>query len=125
MRLLIDENLSFRIAQQLQDAGHDAVHVTAVGLDDTDDHVILAWAASERRVVVTADADFSEMVALAEAEGPSVMQLRSADHLVPAEQAVLIIAAIGEAEEDLEAGAVASVRPGQLRVRLLPIQRDR
>lgn len=42
MRLLIDENLSYRIAEQLQGAGHDAVHVTAVGLDDTDDDVILA-----------------------------------------------------------------------------------
>lgn len=125
MRLLVDENLSYRIAGQLQDAGHDAIHVGAVGLDGTDDDVILAWAAREHRVVVTADADFSEMVALAGADGPSVIQLRSSDHLIPSEQAALIIAAISEAAEDLEAGAVASVRPDRIRIRLLPIQRDR
>jgi predicted nuclease of predicted toxin-antitoxin system len=32
MRLLVDENLSIRIAARLGDAGHDAVHVTTVGL---------------------------------------------------------------------------------------------
>lgn len=37
MRLLVDENLSYRIAEQLSRAGHDAVHVSEVGLNDTDE----------------------------------------------------------------------------------------
>jgi predicted nuclease of predicted toxin-antitoxin system len=32
MKLLVDENLSGRVAITLRDAGHDAVHVTTVGL---------------------------------------------------------------------------------------------
>lgn len=123
MRLLLDENLSYRIVPQLEEAGHDAVHVSSVGLDDTDDDVILPWAEREGRVVVTADADFSEMLALAGATGPSVIQLRSADHFTPSEQGDLILAALDEVARDLEVGAVVSVRPGGVRIRHLPIQR--
>ena len=46
MRLLIDENLSVHIAARLGEAGHDAAHVTTVGLGSTDDAVILKSAAA-------------------------------------------------------------------------------
>ena len=45
MRLLVDENLSVHIAARLGEAGHDAAHVTTVGLGSTDDAVILKSAA--------------------------------------------------------------------------------
>ena len=35
MRLLLDENLPPRVARMLQQAGHDAAHVTEVGLGNT------------------------------------------------------------------------------------------
>ena len=41
MRLLVDENLSIRVARRLSDIGYDVVHVTEVGLGNTDDPVIL------------------------------------------------------------------------------------
>lgn len=121
MRLLVDENLSYRVAEQLSQAGHDAVHVSDVGLNDTDDDVIFPWALREERVVITSDADFSGMLALSSAVGPSVMLLRSSDHLTPAEQGDLILATLAEIATELQSGAVASIRPGRLRVRALPI----
>ena len=121
MRLLLDQNLSFRIARHLQQAGHDAVHVDDVGLDDTDDPVILAWAERHQRTVVTADADFSEMLALAGASAPSVVHLRSADHLTPDQQAHLLLQVLKQIGNELEAGAVASVRPDRVRIRPLPV----
>jgi predicted nuclease of predicted toxin-antitoxin system len=75
MRLLIDENLSIRVARRLANAGHDVAHVTEVGLANTDDPVILDWAADQRRVVVTADADFGSLLALGAATRPSVVLL--------------------------------------------------
>lgn len=44
MNLLVDENLSIRVVALLRHAGHDAVHVTAVGLGSADDKVILSAA---------------------------------------------------------------------------------
>lgn len=90
MRLLLDENLSYRIAAWLAERGHDAVHVRDVGLNDTDDHVIFQWAEREDRIVVTSDADLGTMLALSGAAGPSVVLLRSPDHLTPMEQSDLI-----------------------------------
>ncbi len=87
MWLLVDQNLSVRIAARLGEAGHDAVHVTSAGLGSTDDAVILEAAACERPVVLTAEADFSTMLALQERSHPSVLMLRSSDHLTPDEQA--------------------------------------
>jgi predicted nuclease of predicted toxin-antitoxin system len=66
MKLLVDENLSVRVASTLRDAGHDAVHVTSVGLANTD-----------------TDADFGALLALRGDRRPSVLMLRSSDRLTP------------------------------------------
>ncbi|MEX2291203.1 MAG: DUF5615 family PIN-like protein [Mycobacteriales bacterium] len=64
MKLLVDENLSVRVASALRDAGHDTVHVTSFGLANTEDDVILRSAADDGRIIVTADADFGALLAL-------------------------------------------------------------
>jgi predicted nuclease of predicted toxin-antitoxin system len=121
MRLLVDENLSVRIAARLGDVGHDAVHVTSVGLGSTDDAVILEAAAESGQVVLTADADFSTMLALQGRSQPSVLMLRSSDHLTPDEQADLILRTLEQVGSELEDGAVASVTSERIRIRTLPI----
>lgn len=121
MRLLIDENLSARIVGTLQEAGHDAVHVTAAGLANTDDPIVLDAAASDGRVVVTADTDFGALLASRGASSPSVLMLRSADHLTPDEQAQLIVAVLAQVGTELDRGAIASASSGRIRLRNLPI----
>lgn len=124
MKLLVDENLSVRVASMLRDAGHDAVHVTTVGLANTDDDVILRWAADDGRIIVTADADFGALLALRRDRRPSVLMLRSSDRLTPDQQGELILATLAKVGDDLDAGAVASVTPERIRVRTLPITAD-
>jgi predicted nuclease of predicted toxin-antitoxin system len=121
MKLLVDENLSARVAAMLRDGGHDAVHVTAVGLGSTGDEGILRAAADDGSIVVTADADFGALLALRGDRRPSVLMLRSSDHLTPQQQAQLIIAALERIPSELDEGAVASVTPERIRLRLLPI----
>jgi predicted nuclease of predicted toxin-antitoxin system len=55
VRLLVDANLSVRVAQRLRKAGHDASHVDDHGLLEADDNAIMAFAAQESAVVVSAD----------------------------------------------------------------------
>ncbi len=77
MMLLVEENLPVRVARRLVDHGHDVVHVTDVGLGNTDDPEIFDWAAAQDRVVVTCDADFGGLLALGGATRSSVVLLRS------------------------------------------------
>lgn len=121
MRLLLDENLSPRVGRALEQAGHDVVHVTEVGLGNTDDADILDAAADGGRAVVTADTDFGAPLAARGTSSPSVVMLRSSDHLTPDEQARLIGIVLTRVGDDLEDGAIASVTPERIRLRNLPI----
>lgn len=125
MKLLLDANLSPRVARLLKEEGHDAIHVADVGLLTATDPVILRAAAKEGRVLLTADSDFGALLALGSLASPSVLLLRSADHLRPAEQAELIAANLPRIAEDLEKGAIASLTRDRLRVRELPISGER
>ena len=54
-----------------------------IGLLTAPDHAILAHAASGALVIISADTDFGELLAVSGATRPSVVLLRSADHLTP------------------------------------------
>jgi predicted nuclease of predicted toxin-antitoxin system len=123
MRFLVDASLSPVVAAALRDAGHDAVHVVDLGLVTADDDRILGRAAQDDRVILTADADFGALLAIGGLAKPSVVLLRSADHLGPQGQAALVLANLSQLASDLEAGAVASISRGSVRVRNLPVER--
>lgn len=63
MRFLVDQCLSAQVAHALRGAGHDAVQVGANGLSRADDAQVLARAAAEDRVLVSADTDFGGLLA--------------------------------------------------------------
>jgi predicted nuclease of predicted toxin-antitoxin system len=73
MRLLIDNNLSPRLAHFLAEAGHDCAHVRDFGLQSAPDDAVLAYAARERRVIVSADTDFGMLLAGSGAHEPSIV----------------------------------------------------
>jgi predicted nuclease of predicted toxin-antitoxin system len=53
LRLLLDEQLSPAIAEQLRSCRHDAVCVADAGLSGLPDDRVLSWASGEHRAVVT------------------------------------------------------------------------
>ena len=121
MRLPIDEALQQRVAELLADAGHDAVHVVAVGLQGAKDRTILDQACNEGRVVVTTDTDFGMLLALSGEGEPSVILLRGIDDHAEARAAV-IAAAVLSVDAALVRGAVAVIEPSRIRIRELPIR---
>jgi predicted nuclease of predicted toxin-antitoxin system len=77
VRLLIDANLSPKVAAALSKAGLESVHVGDVGLLTAPDRGILDYAAANALVIVSADSDFGELLAAARgATRPSVVLLR-------------------------------------------------
>jgi predicted nuclease of predicted toxin-antitoxin system len=122
VRFVVDANLSPVVAERLRQGGHDAVHVGDIGLLTASDEVILAAAAEDDRVIVSADADFAALLALGHLSKPSFLLLRSADHLTPTQQAGLLLVNLPAVADDLEHGAIVTTARGRLRVRRLPIE---
>ena len=58
MTLLFDENLSFRLVEQLADVYPRSLHVREVGLTGQPDEEIWRYAAREHCAMVTKDIDF-------------------------------------------------------------------
>lgn len=121
MKFLLDANLSPRLTEALKTADTDCVHVADVGLMTASDEVIFDYAADNGFVIITADSDFPMLLALRNADAPSVVHLRRASELSPDEHAALLIANLPTVMDDLADGAIVSLSPGRVRVRELPI----
>ena len=124
MKFLVDQNRSPLIAQALRAAGHDAVHTFEIGLDRALDTTLFALAASEQRIIVSADTDFATLLAEAGATAPSVILFRVRHVRRAADQAALLLANLDDIAADLEAGAIVVIRDDRLRIRPLPIHRN-
>ena len=121
MRFLVDQCLSVELAERLAAAGHDAVHVASYGLSRADDEKILARAAAEGRVLVSADTDFGGLLAARDVVVPSVVLFRRRTRRRPHEQAMILLTNLAVVEEDLDTGAIAVVDDAGIRIRRLPI----
>ncbi len=88
MRLLFDENLSFRLVSALADVYPDSVHVRDVGLLGADDAVIWAYAAEHGFLLTSKDTDFYDRSLLYGAP-PKVIWLRIGNSSVAAAAALL------------------------------------
>jgi predicted nuclease of predicted toxin-antitoxin system len=80
MKFLVDMPLSPRLAKWLTEHGHDAVHVSDVGMERARDEEILGLAAKEKRVLVTADLDYPRLLAIVESEGPGLVLFRGGNY---------------------------------------------
>lgn len=120
MKLLLDMNLSPSWVPFLQNAGVDAVHWSSVGPANAPDRAVMEWARANGCVVFTNDLDFSALLAMTRATGPSVLQVRLQD-LLPATAGPLVVHIIRTYEENLRAGAIVTLAENATRVRILPL----
>ena len=106
MRFLLDNNLSPRLRELLRHADHDVVHARDVQLERATDEVVIAYARSTHRVLVSADTDFGTLLARSNDRSPSFLLLRRASGRRAIDQAELILGNLLAVTPDLEAGVI-------------------
>jgi predicted nuclease of predicted toxin-antitoxin system len=75
VRFLVDANLPPALARWLVSEGHDAEHVSDLGMEQRSDRDIWAYACERDACVVTKDEDFILLQAL-DREGPAIVWIR-------------------------------------------------
>jgi predicted nuclease of predicted toxin-antitoxin system len=121
VKFLVDNALSPFISEQLKVRGHDAVHVRELGLQAADDRTIVARAAAEERILVSADTDFGTLLALAESSKPSIILFRGATGRKPDAQLELLLANLPSIAQAADEGSIIVFEETRIRIRRLPI----
>ena len=85
-----------------------------------DDATIFSWARANEHVIFTHDLDFGSMLALTNAQAPSVLQIRT-DDVTPSKLASRIIELMRRFEAELISGTLIVADEHRDRIRLLPL----
>ena len=75
MRFLLDQDVYAKTIRFLQDAGHDLVRVSELGLSRASDTTILQTAQAQNRILITRDRDYGNLV-FVQSLGTGVIYLR-------------------------------------------------
>ena len=121
-KILVDMNLSPDWVEVLSRHGWTVVHWSSQGDPKAPDKAIMAWAKANQFVIFTHDLDFGAMLALTEAEGPSVIQIRAQD-VMPNKMEKQIVETIKRYEVQLTKGVLIVVDQAAERTRILPLIR--
>lgn len=114
--------VSITTVRTLREHGHDAVHLRELGLQTLPDDRILAKAIEERRIVLTFDLDFGDLLAASDKQTPSVILFRMRNQ-TPGAVTPRLFEILSVCADVLKSGALIVVEDRRYRVRVLPIGR--
>ncbi len=121
MKILVDMNLSPAWCDLLRRQGWESVHWSNIGAPNAPDFEIMRWALANAFVVFTHDLDFTHILAMTRATGPSVIQVRTMD-VLPDSLGPKLISILRQVEIALKAGALVTVDDARSRLRVLPLR---
>ena len=113
MNFLLDVNASGIVARWLIELRHDVVLVSEKNPRMSDDE-ILRWAARERRIIVTTDNDFEEMIWR---KGQSHCGILRLENVPRSERKALLHDVLEHHSHDLESGSIVIALSTKFRVR--------
>ena len=118
MKFLLDTCVWGGATNELRSAGHDAFWA-GEWADDPGDDEILEHAHREGRVLVTLDKDFGELAVFHGMPHSGIIRLVN---IGARQQASACLRVIDLHGKDLKSGAILTVEPNRLRIRLATIQ---
>jgi predicted nuclease of predicted toxin-antitoxin system len=121
MKFVIDMNLSPGWVKSFEDHGFEAVHWSEVGNPRASDREIMEWSDKNGYVVFTHDLDFTTLLAATQANGPSVIQLRT-QNFVSEKVRELLFDSIQQYGEQLRQGALISIEYHRSKIRIHPFK---
>lgn len=117
MQILADESCARPTIESLRAAGHDVVSIAEIAAGSSDEDV-LARAHAERRILITEDRDFGELIYAKGNPSPGVILIRFQGPTTSAKTAALVetVAILGTRL----LGAFVVVEPGRIRISTRP-----
>jgi len=119
MKFLLDVNASGALARWLLDHGHDVLLVEEVDPRMGDDKV-LDWALREKRIIITTDQDFEEMIWREKRRHEGVLRF---ENLPRVERLSLLEYVFKNHSQDLALGAIIIASSRKIRIRK-PVSSD-
>lgn len=113
MRFLADESCDFSVVRALRASGHDVVAVAEIS-PRVDDKVVMDLAIRERRILLTEDKDFGQLVYADRRASGGVLLLRF-PAIARAALSKVVVKLVGEAGDRL-IGRFVVVQPGRIRI---------
>ncbi len=114
LRFLADESCDFGVVRALRSAGYDVVALTEITTRSVDDDVI-AQSYDQKRILLTEDRDFGQLVFASRADSAGVILIRFPGNARKSLQTT-IVELIRERENEIR-NAFVVVQPGHIRVR--------
>jgi predicted nuclease of predicted toxin-antitoxin system len=121
VKFLADMGVSPLTVRALRQQGYDAVHLMDERLERLPDPQIMVKAVQEKRIVLTFDLDFGDLLATSADTLPSVIifRLKTPTPVITTDR---LLAALSKFESALMTGAILMVEDKRYRLRHLPIK---
>ena len=121
MRFLIDQPVNPMPAEWLVGKGYDAFHLRERGLSRLPDEDIFRLGVAEDRIIVTADLDFSRIIALSGRHAPGLILFR-ADPVTDRQMLTMLERVIQSVSEEQLVRSVVVVDTQSFRIAPLPLK---
>ncbi|MBN1605718.1 MAG: DUF5615 family PIN-like protein [Polyangiaceae bacterium] len=120
MLFLLDMNVPPSRCDTLGRMGHEAVHVSRLGLSAATDEAIVHAARDRNAVVITNDLDFTRILAVEGTAHPSLVLFRLGN-ATPNQLSAMLERHLPSISGPLRRGAIAVIEERSVRVRTLPV----
>jgi predicted nuclease of predicted toxin-antitoxin system len=115
MKIKLDENLDVRLADLFVKVGHDVSTVHEQGLGGQPDQRIFDVCHNEKRILISQDMDFSNVLRFPPDKAYGIVVIKSRDQLLPTTRR-LLRAVLALLDDESPAGALWIVEDRRIRI---------